>query len=313
MSAKIDFNNLKKEIMKVVKSSGGSGGGIPRNPVPGNGRVLGLALGLGLLGFGLYNSVFQVQGGERAIKFNRIFGVGEKHYDEGIKFLIPFLERPIIYDVKARPTSITSPTGSRDLQTVHITVRILHRPDANNLPFIYRNLGKDYSERVLPSIANEVLKSVVAQFTAAELMSTKRSEVSGNVAERLKQRGKEFGILIEDVSVINLVFGAEYSQAVESKQVAAQDAERAKFWVDRAKQEKLSMILKAEGEAAAIRMVGEAMKGNSGFLQLRRIDAAKEIAQTISKAPNKVYLSSDQLLLNLAEGVLGTNDDKKKR
>jgi prohibitin 2 len=101
-----------------------------------------------------------------------------------------------------------------------------------------------------------------------------------------------------------LVFGAEYSQAVESKQVAAQDAERAKFWVERASQEKLSMILRAEGEAAAIRMVGEAMKKNSGFLQLRRIEAAKDIAETISKAQaNKVYLSSDALLLNLSENL----------
>jgi len=41
---------------------------------------------------------------------------------------------------------------------------------------MYRTLGLDYDERVLPSIANEVLKSVVAQYNAIELIG-KREQV----------------------------------------------------------------------------------------------------------------------------------------
>ena len=48
-----------------------------------------------------------------------------------------------------------------DLQTINITLRILYRPRAEFLPKIFSNLGMDYEERVLPSITNEVLKSVV--------------------------------------------------------------------------------------------------------------------------------------------------------
>jgi prohibitin 2 len=103
-----------------------------------------------------------VDTGHKAIKFSKISGVGSQSYKEGWHLMLPWFERPIIYDVRTHPTVINSVTGSKDLQMVNVSLRVLYRPDPSELPELYRTLGTDYDARVLPSIINEVLKSVVA-------------------------------------------------------------------------------------------------------------------------------------------------------
>ena len=128
----------------------------------------------------------------------------------------------------------------------------------------------------------------------------------------LIERARDFDITVDDVALTELRFGREFMAAVEAKQVAQQDAERSKFIVDKALEEKRSIIIKAEGEAQSLKLISKSIEQNPGFVELRRLDAAKEIATTVSRSANKVYLNADSLLLNLldstgvSEGSSGT-------
>lgn len=75
------------------------------------------------------------------------------------------------------------------------------------------------------------------------------------VRRELVERAKDFNIILDDVSITELSFGKEYTAAVEAKQVAQQEAQRAAFVVERAKQERQQKIVQAEGEAEAAKMI----------------------------------------------------------
>ncbi|XP_020283157.1 protein l(2)37Cc [Pseudomyrmex gracilis] len=261
-----------------------------------------LGLGIALTGGVINSALYNVDGGHRAVIFDRFAGIKNAVIGEGTHFFIPWVQKPIIFDIRSRPRNVPVITGSKDLQNVNITLRILFRPVPDSLPRIYTILGVDYDERVLPSITTEVLKAVVAQFDASELI-TQREIVSQKVSEDLTERAAQFGLILDDISLTHLTFGKEFTQAVELKQVAQQDAEKARFLVEKAEQQKKAAIISAEGDAQAALLLAKSLaEAGDGLVELRKIEAAEDIAHNLSKSRQVAYLpSSLNVLLNLPQ------------
>ncbi|XP_071910667.1 prohibitin-3, mitochondrial-like [Coffea arabica] len=183
------------------------------------------AFGLGIGTTVLNSSLYIVDGGQRAVLFDRFRSVIDDTIGEGTHFLIPWLQKPFIFDIRTRPHTFFSISDTKDIQMV--------KPEVSRLPNIFKTLGLEYDEKVLPSIGNEVLKAVVAQLNADQLL-TERPHVSTLVRDSLVHRAKDFNIVLDDVAITHLSYGAEFSKAVEQKQVAQQEAKRSKFVVMKA-------------------------------------------------------------------------------
>ena len=255
------------------------------------------------LGFVGTNFIFVVDGGERALIMDAFKGVKPHVYGEGMHFRMPIIQTINRFEVRSRPHFTPSTTGTKDLQTVTMAIRVLFRPQEQKLPEILTNIGKDYETKVLPSIIGEVVKSTVAQYNAEQLIS-QREKVSKEIREVLGRRAMEFDIILDDVSITDLQFSRDFAQSIEQKQVAQQMAERAKFIVFKREEETKAAVLRAEGEAEAAKLVADAISDfGPGLVAMRKIEAAAHIADVLKVSSNVTFLSGNTLnMLNISGG-----------
>jgi len=104
-----------------------------------------------------------------------------------------------------------------------------------------------------------------------------------------------------------MTFGKEFTKAVEDKQIAQQEAERARFIVEKAEQERQASVIRAEGEAEAADTISRAIaKSGDGLVMIRRIETQKDIASALAENPNITYLAGGGQGQN-GEGKGGAN------
>ncbi|EGR30413.1 prohibitin, putative [Ichthyophthirius multifiliis] len=253
---------------------------------------------LGILGLtALSNCVFTVEPGHTALIFSRLQGLKSLQYSEGWHFRIPYFERPILFNTQTRFKSFQANTANKDMQNINLTIRVLFEPQQSKLPELYRYVGTDYDEVVFPSIVNEIMRAVVAQYSASQLMS-QRDKVSEKIRKTLEDRAKLFHINIKNIAITELSFSKEYQEATEAKKIAQQEAERAKYMVEKAKDEKKSIIIKAQAQAKSIELVGKAAANDPAYLDVKRIEFAKEISGVLADSRNHIMLSSDILQMD---------------
>jgi len=199
--------------------------------------------------------------------------VSSRILDEGFHLKVPFIQEVVPIDVRVQKAESQEITSSRDLQVVKTVIVVNYRLDPQNVNRLYQDLGFSYKEIIVDPAISESLKAITAQYTAEELIS-KRSEVSNNVKEILSKKLSTYYMKLDEINITEFDFSDEFDNAIEKKQVAEQQALKAKLDLDRIEIEAQQKIEQAQAEAASLKLQKDLVTPE--LVELRKIEAQIE-------------------------------------
>lgn len=196
-----------------------------------------------------------VNAGERGVTMQ--FGkVQEQVLGEGLHVIVPIVHTVQKLSVRVQKQESSAEASSKDLQDVFADVALNWHIIPEEANAIFQQIGDEKAvvDRIINPAVEEVLKAVMAKYTAEEII-TKRGEVKGGVDDFLTSRLAAYHIAVDDVSLVHVHFSERFSDAVEAKQIAEQEAKRGEFLALKAVKEAEAKVNLAKGEAEVQRLL----------------------------------------------------------
>lgn len=251
--------------------------------------------------------VVVVDAGEVGVVFNPFVagGVKETPLYPGLHFVIPYVETVYRYSTLeqvytmtmvaaegevAGDDSLWSPT-SEGLQ-VGIDSSTRYKVDPAKAPYVHSNLRGDYKNIVVRPTIRSIVRLHVSQHKVTDVYGPMRREIREAIEQDIRAVFEREGLILLSFDIRNVNFTDEYARSIEQKQIAQQQAEQMQFVLQKEQQEaerkrveaagiKDAAVIKAEGEAEALRLVSEALARNPDLLTYRYIEKLAPNIQTI--------------------------------
>ena len=224
----------------------------------------------------LLGSFGTIGAGERGVKtrFKAVVGT----IPQGLYFKLPIIESVTKISVKTQEVKYENEnplmSASKDLQDVNISTVVNYHIDPQAVENIYvkYNSVESFESQVVRPAVRDVVKATASQFTAEELV-TKRTEFTAQVLAKLNERLSIENVIVEGVNITNFQFSPAFTQAIEAKVTAVQNAEAQKNKLEQVKYEAQQAIEKAKAEAESIRIQAQAInaQGGADYVQLQAI------------------------------------------
>lgn len=240
----------------------------------------------------IFGSFGTVKSGFRGIKtrFGKVISV----VDPGLYFKIPLVDKVVRMDIRTQTLTFDNKqaTGSnseysslaaasQDLQDVAIATVVNYHLDPTKVDTIFMQYGTSdsYSLNVVEPIVRDTVKTIASSYTAEELV-TKRADFNDKILISLKDKLASKYISVERINITNFEFSKSFTEAIEAKVTAVQNAEAAKNKLSQVQYEAQQAVEKANGEAKAIAVKGAALKDNPNIVELNWIDKWNGITPT---------------------------------
>ncbi len=209
--------------------------------------------------------------------------------NSGLNIHWPFISGIQVLDTRVVKIDEKGGAASKDLQIVNFDAAISYHINPDKARDIFLQIGTADSIQnniVLPAV-NETLKSVTSQYTAEEII-TKRPELKTAIDKDLSVRLDKFNIILNEVSLVNVDFSADYNQAIEQKQVAQQNALKAAYQKDQAVIDAQTVVISAQGQSDAQKLLVQSLSPE--LIQKMWIDKWNGILPTTNTGDASIIL-----------------------
>jgi regulator of protease activity HflC (stomatin/prohibitin superfamily) len=226
--------------------------------------------GLILLGLILvFSSYTIIEPGHRGVVV-RLGSVEGTVLGEGFHLIIPPMVRQVIpVDVRTKKLEVYTEAASSDLQTVQVNGVLNYHVDPQAVNVLYQRVGLGYESILIEPALQEAIKAATAQFRIERILS-ERAVLKTQIQDVLSARLGPNNIIIDQFSLSNVEFSAEFNAAIERKQVAEQSALQKQYELQSAEKEVEIVLARAEGEKKSAVIAAE------GRAEARRIEAEAE-------------------------------------
>ena len=237
-----------------------------------------------------FAGIEQIDAGNRGVK--TIWGevVGES-MPEGLYFYNPISTDIIEMDCKTQNADFEFETYTKDVQQARIDFSINYSVDSNNAHTLYKEVGKRYEEKVIEPKVIQAVKDVIGKWEADKLVAN-RQIATNEIMDSLKSALLVNHISIQNVVLENIEYSSQFERAIEEKQIATQDAIKAKNRTKQIEEEANQKVLSAKAEAESMRIRSQALSQNQNLV------AYEAVQKWDGKLPVNIYGSAPIPFIN---------------
>jgi prohibitin 2 len=215
------------------------------------------------------SSTYVVEPGTRGIKVT-LGKVTEEFLPEGFGYKTPFVTTIVPVNIRQKTATVSADCFSSDLQQVIVDLRVLYSVPEMSVVEIYKQYAGDPFDSLIAPRVQEAIKEVTATQTAEGIVKN-REEIKQKTLAAARLKIGDI-LHVEDIVIRNLDLSTDLERAIEAKMVAEQEAAQARFSQQQAQVEANTAIIKAKGDAEAIKVRGEALKLNPAYLRLQIVE-----------------------------------------
>lgn len=228
-----------------------------------------VALSVLVVLFTICNPLAIVGVGERGVKVT-LGKVSPESYTEGVHFVTPFISKIHKMDVKTQKTNPATTVFTKDIQQARLVYVVNYNLQPENVHKMYREVGKDYKDKILMPIVEGTVKNVIGGWNASDLIAN-RARATSDILQTLQEQLNDNYIDVTDFQITEIDYSDTFEKAIESKVTAEQEALKAKNQTVQVQEEAKQKVISAEAEAKSMAIRANALSQNKALVEYEAV------------------------------------------